>query len=65
MELTNLANMSGSNVNFDSLGKVLSITEKLHDTTSASIYEIISKIWEKYDCDLNGTISIEEAKLFV
>jgi hypothetical protein len=51
MELTNLANTSGSNVNFDSLGKVLSITQKVHDTTSASIYEIILKIWEKYDCN--------------
>ena len=65
MELTNIANMKGSNVNYDEEGKIVNITKKCQDTASASMYDIIIKIWENYDLDRDGKITIDEAKLFV
>lgn len=60
-----MANPKGFNVNYDDQGKILNITEKIHDSASASLYEVILKIWDNYDVDKDGSISIEEARLFV
>ena len=65
MELTNIANTKGSNINYDDQGTIINITDKILDTASASMYEVIVKIWDNYDLDQNGAISMDEAKLFV
>ena len=60
-----MANLKEFNVNFDDEGKIVNITEKIHDSASASLYEVIVKIWDNYDADKDGKITVKEARLFV